>query len=120
MRIAESRGEQTGVNLLFVYKQGPILPDTTYYCGHDGCALDVYVDNGTGYKQAVGIHYTGTDIHVSRANGQVTLFIEDPPIAFSTGGCSTGAQLEWVLNGDSFRSERRPRPSDIRLRRPSP
>ena len=104
--------EQTGVNLPFVYKQGPLLPDTTYYCGHDGCALDVYVDDGTGYKQAVGAHYTGTDIHVSRAHGQVAFFIEVPPSAFSTGGYNTEEQLEWVLNGDSFKQKKRPFPPD--------
>src|ERR1700733_6529312 len=31
VRIAESRG--AGVNLLFVYKQGHLLPEKTYYCG---------------------------------------------------------------------------------------
>ena len=107
VRLAASPGNGIGVNLLFVYKQGPLLPDRTYYCGHDGCALDVYVDDGTGYKQALGAHYTGTGLHVSRANGQVEFFIEIPRTSYRTGG-----QNEWVLKGNSFIEHHEPFPPD--------
>jgi serine protease inhibitor len=56
--------EQTGVNLLFVYKQGPIVPDN---CGGQfGCGLDVYADDGTEYKKALGWEYAGSPIRASR------------------------------------------------------
>jgi hypothetical protein len=43
------------MNLLFVYKQGPLVPDN---CGGQfGCGLDVYADDGTGYKKALGWEY---------------------------------------------------------------
>jgi serine protease inhibitor len=111
-RIAESRGTNAGVNLLFVYKQGSLLPDKTYNCGHDGCALDVYVDDGTGYRQAVGVHYTGTAVHVSRANGQVEFFIEVTPTSYRLGG-----QDEWRLKGNSFKRIHYPFPPDCCGRR---
>ena len=94
VHIAKSLGNGTGVNILFVYKQGNLLPDR---CGKDGCGLDVYVDDGTGYKQALNLRYTGTDIHVSRVNGQVELFIVRTPTSFRTGGLD-----EFVLQHDVF------------------
>jgi hypothetical protein len=79
--------EQTGVNLLFVYKQGPpaasvdncddsrFLHPQPEFGGQFGCSLDVYADDGTGYKRALGWEYAGSAIRVSRDNGQVALFI---------------------------------------------
>jgi serpin B len=102
VRIAESRGNGTGVdlplpnifgqsrvNLLFVYKLGPLVLDSNT-CGPNGCGLDVYADDGTGYKKALDWKYLGSAIHVSRANGQVELFIE-----------KSGEQSEFVLQGNS-------------------
>jgi serpin B len=114
--------EQTEVNLLFVYKQGPLVPDN---CGGQfGCGLDVYADDGTGYKKALGWEYAGSAIRVSRANGQVALFIPvEHYIAY--GGAlhlakaadDNGTQREWVLEGDSFKEKRRPFPPDCCGRR---
>ncbi len=109
--------EQTGVNLLFVYKLGHNAPD--HWCGQDGCALDVYVDDGTGYKKALGWLYAGSTIRISRGNGQVALFIPlEHHVAY--GGAEhlapatddNGPQREWVLEGDSFKQKRRPFPPD--------
>jgi len=102
VRIAESRGNGTGVdpalpnifgqsrvNLLFVYKQGPLVVYSNA-CVLSGCGLDVYADDGTGYKKALEWKYIGSAIHVSRADGQVELFIEE-----------SGEQSEFVLQGNS-------------------
>jgi len=115
-RIASSAGKGTGVNILFVYKRGPLLPDP--WCGADGCSLDVYVDDGTGYKKALGAPYTGSGVHVLRADGQVALFIEITRTSYRTGG-----QRELVLKGNSFEEKTRPFPPDCCGRRvsgPSP
>jgi hypothetical protein len=93
-RIAESQGEKTGVNLLFVHKQGTLPRD--FWCGPAGCDLDVYVDDGTGYKKALGAAYKGAAVHVSRVNGQVELFIEWPQTLYFKG------EREWLLQGNSF------------------
>jgi serpin B len=108
VRIAQSPGNGTGVdlalpntlgqsrvNLLFVYKKGPLVLDSNA-CGlkftptPHGCGLDVYADDGTGYKKALGWKYIGSAIHVSRTNGQVEVFIE-----------RSGEQQEFVLQGNS-------------------
>lgn len=123
--------EQTGVNLLFVYKQGPpaasvdncddsrFLHSQPGFGGQFGCSLDVYADDGTGYKKALGWEYAGSAIRVSRASGQVALFI---PVEHSVdyGGAvhlartddDKGPQREWVLQDDSFKQKRRPFPPD--------
>jgi hypothetical protein len=93
VRLAESRDEKTGENILFVYKQGPLLPDAR--CSHDGCCLDVYADDGKGFKKALTIAYAGGSIHVSRVKGQVGLFIVLP---------QTSSPHEWYLKGNSFAS----------------
>jgi serpin B len=102
VRLARSPGNGTGVdltlpnifgqsrvNLLFVYKKGPLVLNSNA-CGPNGCGLDVYADDGTGYKKALDWKYMGSAIHVSRANGQVELFIE-----------KSGEQREFVLQGNS-------------------
>jgi len=109
--------EQIGVNLLFVYKQGPLVPDN---CGGQfGCGLDVYADDGTGYKKALGWEYAGSAIRVSRANGQVALFIPvehyvayGGAVHLARAADDKGPQREWVLEGDSFKQKRRPFPPD--------
>ena len=109
VRFAKSPGNGAGANLLFVYKLGDHVPDDY---GQDGYGLDVYADDGTGYKKALTRSYMGSAIHVSRDNGQVALFIEVPPRAFSTGGFSKRFQNEWFLKGNSFVKKMRPFPND--------
>jgi serpin B len=109
VRFAKSPGNGAGANLLFVYKLGDHVPDDY---GQDGYDLDVYADDGTGYKKALSRSYMGSAIHVSRDNGQVALFIEVPPRAFSTGGFSKRFQNEWFLKGNSFVKKMRPFPND--------
>jgi serpin B len=109
VRFAKSPGNGAGANLLFVYKLGDHVPDDY---GQDGYGLDVYADDGTGYKKALSRSYMSSAIHVSRDNGQVALFIEVPPRAFSTGGFSKRFQNEWLLKGNSFVKKMRPFPND--------
>src|SRR5271156_134879 len=76
VRIAESKG--AGGNLLFVYNKGPLVLDSNAcVLPPNVCALDVYADAGTGYKKALDWKHIGSAIHVSRADGQVELFIEE-------------------------------------------
>jgi serpin B len=124
VRIAESRGGRTDdvavrENILFVYKLGGPFPYGDGYCGHDGCSLDVYVDDGTGYKKAVGWEYAGSVIHVSRANGQIALLIPVEHFVVYGGAVhlakatdAKGPQNEWFLKANSFVRKTRPFPPD--------
>jgi serpin B len=87
VRIAQSSGNGAGVNILFVYRQGNLARDS----------LGVYVDDGRGYKQAFRDNYMGADIHVSRVDGQVEMFIERTPTSTHTGGHN-----EFVLQNNVF------------------
>lgn len=92
---AVSQGQ--GTNLLFVEA-----------C--KGCSLDVYLDEGAGYKIAyvdagpeqkitMGSYYKGGTISVSRVGGVVTLFFPQPP-----GNPVT----QWELANHVFETRKRP------------
>jgi hypothetical protein len=92
---AVSQGQ--GANLLFVET-----------C--NGCSLDVYLDEGTGYqiayvdegpgqKTATGSFYKGGAIYVSRIGGEITLFFEQPP---------NSPVMQWELINHVFETRVRP------------
>lgn len=75
-------------------------------CGPNRCGLDVYADDGTGYKKAMDSKYTGTAIHVSRETGEVLLFVERSDSSINVG------QQEWILKGNKFLFKPHPHPRD--------
>jgi hypothetical protein len=109
VRFAKSPGNGAGPNLLFVYNLGDHVKDEH---GQDAIGLEIYADEGTGYKKALSYGYAGSAIHVSRADGQVALFIGVPTKTWSTGEISRRHQNEWLLKDGLFVRKSRPFPND--------
>ena len=97
VRLAASSGNGAGMNILFLYKQGEPVRDN----------LSVYVDHGTGYKEAFRGTYTDNGIHVSRADGELELFIERALTSYHTAGHD-----EFVLQNNVFLYRLPPHPQD--------
>jgi hypothetical protein len=90
MSIAEINDRKTGVKILFVTKTGLL------FCGTRGCGLDVYVDEGSGYHQALSM-VAPASLHFSDESG-VSFFIDMPD----------KSAPEWVLKDHEFRMRRPP------------
>jgi serpin B len=94
VRLAVSSGKGVGVDILFVNKQGQLVNEPGQPARDN---LVAYVDDGTGYKEALRDSYTGTAVHVSRADGQVELFIDRTPTSYHAGGHD-----EFILQNNVF------------------
>ena len=91
MRIAESRDRQSGINVLFVSKNGP------FWCGLHGCAVTIYVDEGKGYKKTN--EFISLDISLFRVGGQISLFV---------GTLGQEKPVEWIFKDHTFEKSRPP------------
>jgi hypothetical protein len=85
VRVAQDQ-DKTG-NLLFVEETG------TLACGTRGCPCAIFVDHGKGYQKLTDILILDTNVYVSRAGGQTSLFLS-PPL--------NDKSVEWVLRGNQL------------------
>ena len=93
MYATEVEDKKLRMKFLFVAKTGRL------WCGERGCNMEVYLDTGTGYKEATGFITTG--MYISTVGRQVLLFAgppKDPEV------------VEWILKDNKFVKNTPPSP----------